>query len=282
MNVSHIVTYVIIVLGAINLMRMGLFMIGSDLHDIRRHRNTRRQRRVYEPFITVLIPAHNEAATILRALASVYENRYKHKEVIVIDDGSTDRTAEIVENIRQRYSLTSLRLIRQTNQGKAVALNQGIAQARGELITVLDSDSTLTPNALSEITTYFHDPRVVMAASNVKIMPGRGLLNLAQRFEYMVGHRVKRSLTTYNCEYIIGGGFHLSPCASRRDWQLRHRYHDRGHRLHAQNDPRRQPLPPHYICSKRCHPDRGRTHLLAAHSPTLSLEIWPFANLPQK
>jgi biofilm PGA synthesis N-glycosyltransferase PgaC len=195
----------VIVLGIVNLIRMALFMIGSDWQDIRRHRAARRTEGWYYPSVTVIVPAHNEETVILRAVESVYRSNYPRLDVIVVDDGSDDGTLDLVRRFQANHGQGRLRVLTQPNQGKAVALNHAIDQAYSDLVMVLDADSLLDVNAVSEIVNYFRDPAVGMVASNVKILRGRGILNLAQRFEYLVGHRLKRSLTAYNCEYVVGG-----------------------------------------------------------------------------
>jgi poly-beta-1,6-N-acetyl-D-glucosamine synthase len=203
---ARALTLLILVLGIVNLSRMAIFMVGSDWQDVHRHRKKRRPRDdAFQPSITVIIPAHNEELVILRALESVYANDYAAREVIVVDDGSRDRTLSLIQEYKHQHQRYCLRIESQPNQGKAVALNRAIALAKSELVMVLDADSLLHPGAISEIVTYFRDPQVMMAATNVKILKGKGILNLAQRFEYLVGHRLKRSLTAYNCEYIVGG-----------------------------------------------------------------------------
>ena len=204
MNVTRLVAGLVVVLGTINMARMALFMIGSDWLDISRHRRPQDQG-AYWPSVTVVIPAHNEELVVLRALQSVYRNDYPWLRVIVVDDGSVDQTLSLIQRFKRRQDISNMLIVTQRNQGKAVALNAAIARADTELIMVLDADSLLNADTVSEIVRHFRDPRVVMAATNVKILRGRGALNLAQRFEYIVGHRLKRSLTAYNCEYIIGG-----------------------------------------------------------------------------
>lgn len=100
---------------------------------------------INHPLVSVVIPAYNSAATIERAVRSVLTQDYGSIEVIVIDDGSADRTAEIAEAI----SDNRLRVIRQSNAGPAAARNRGIRETRGEFIAFLDADDEWTPTHLS-------------------------------------------------------------------------------------------------------------------------------------
>lgn len=205
MSLPQWVLLLFIFLGMVNLLRIGVFMIGSDWHDVKHHKQRKNTKSDFRPLITIIIPAHNEEKVILSAIQSVLANSYPYKEIIVANDGSTDATETLVEDFIPQNRSAAIRMMSQSNRGKAVALNNALQYTQGELVMVLDADSILAMNALEEVVTYFQDDSVVMAASNVKILPGKGSLNLAQRFEYLIGYRAKRASTAYNCEYIIGG-----------------------------------------------------------------------------
>ena len=96
-----------------------------------------------QPRVSVVIPAYNAEAFIQRTLASVLGQEYAELEVLVVDDGSTDDTPDIVETFRDQ-----VRLIRQANSGVAVARNRGIAEARGEFVAFLDHDDVWYPQKL--------------------------------------------------------------------------------------------------------------------------------------
>ena len=199
----------ILVFGVINITRIVLFLVGSDIYGLQKQLARKRYRpKGPLPSISVVIPAHNEEATILHSLRSVVSAGYPKEKltVIVVDDGSRDRTAVLVKEYVCRLKLQNVILVRQKRQGKAHALNNGIRyHARGEIVMCLDGDSTIASDALQNVARYFDDKRVVAIAANVKIRAMHTLLNLVQRFEYVVSHQMKRALTVYNIEYIIGG-----------------------------------------------------------------------------
>lgn len=95
------------------------------------------------PRISVVIPAYNAERTIIRTLESVFAQTFPPHEIIVVDDGSQDRTAEVVSQLAPR-----VRLIRQGNAGPAAARNHGIREATGDWIALLDSDDTWLPEKL--------------------------------------------------------------------------------------------------------------------------------------
>jgi glycosyltransferase involved in cell wall biosynthesis len=99
---------------------------------------------VTERLVSVIVPAYNAETFIAEALDSAFEQDYDPLEVIVVDDGSTDRTAEVAA----RYEV---QLVRQSNRGPAAARNAGLALARGEYIAILDADDIWPSDRLSAL-----------------------------------------------------------------------------------------------------------------------------------
>lgn len=95
------------------------------------------------PLASVVIPVHNGERFLSQALQSVLNQDYEPVEVIVVDDGSTDRSALIAR------SFEGLVYVHQPNRGPAAARNAGIARARGEFVAFLDHDDVMPPAALS-------------------------------------------------------------------------------------------------------------------------------------
>lgn len=97
------------------------------------------------PRVSVIIPTYNRAPLVGAAIASVLDQDYPNLELLVIDDGSTDDTAEVV-----RQFGPTVRYIEQANAGAARARNRGIELATGELVAFLDSDDLFLPGKLKE------------------------------------------------------------------------------------------------------------------------------------
>jgi glycosyltransferase involved in cell wall biosynthesis len=98
------------------------------------------------PLVSVVIPTYNRAYCLAGAVDSALGQTHRHVEVIVVDDGSTDGTPELME---ERYGGDGrVRYVRQPNQGTNIARNHGLALARGELVALLDSDDTFLPHKL--------------------------------------------------------------------------------------------------------------------------------------
>ena len=107
--------------------------------------------------VSVIIPAYNAAAYVTRAIESALAQTYPPLEILVIDDGSSDRTAEIVERLP-----APVRLIRKANGGPATARNLGALQARGNWLALLDADDLWFPDKLRTQLAYGTDPDVAI------------------------------------------------------------------------------------------------------------------------
>ncbi|MER6737652.1 bifunctional polysaccharide deacetylase/glycosyltransferase family 2 protein [Streptomyces puniciscabiei] len=176
--------------GVISVLRAAVVLVAA-----RRHRKLRTGRRgrswgppVTEP-VSVIVPAYNESAGIEAAVRSLIASDHP-VEVIVVDDGSTDGTADLVESLR----LPGVRVIRQENAGKPAALNTGLAAARCELVVMVDGDTVFEPETVRTIVQPFADPRVGAVSGNAKVVNRSGLLGRWQHIEYVVGFNLDRRL----------------------------------------------------------------------------------------
>jgi len=156
----------------------------------------------YEPLVSIIIPAHNEEKVIATALDSLLETDYKEKEIIVVDDGSTDRTADIVSG----YLRKNLVLLRRPRGGKASALNNGLAYANGEIIVMVDSDSAISIDSIRKIVRNFENDDVVAVAGNVKVGNRGRIFSRLQSLEYIREINLRRSaFDLLNTIYVVPG-----------------------------------------------------------------------------
>lgn len=102
-------------------------------------------RDVQEPLVSILIPAFNAQEWIADTLRSAIAQTWQRKEIIVVDDGSTDRTAEIA----RRFEPEGVRVVTQKNQGAAAARNKAFSLSRGDYIQWLDADDLLAPDKIA-------------------------------------------------------------------------------------------------------------------------------------
>lgn len=137
--------------------------------------------------VTVIVPAYNEAAGIEAAVRSLLASTHP-VEVVVVDDGSTDGTADLVEKL----ALPGVRVIRQENAGKPAALNTGIAVATHEIVVMVDGDTVFEPTTIANLIKPFAEPGVGAVSGNAKVANRGGLLGRWQHIEYVVGFNTDR------------------------------------------------------------------------------------------
>lgn len=194
----RLVLALLIVLGALAGWRL---LVAAPLA-IRHSRDERRRRwpvSATAPTLTVLIPAHNEQRVLHRCIEAILAEAAPGDEVIVIDDGSTDATAAIAA----RYPI---RVLSQARQGKAAALNAGLAAARGDVVVVLDADTIITPGFLQKMGRHFVSPQVGAVAGNVKVGNPIELLARLQALEYIVSLNLdRRAQAVLNCITVVPG-----------------------------------------------------------------------------
>jgi cellulose synthase/poly-beta-1,6-N-acetylglucosamine synthase-like glycosyltransferase len=154
------------------------------------------------PPVSVVVPAYNEALVIERTVSSLAASDYPQFEVLVVDDGSTDGTSEIVEDL----DLENVRVISQPNNGKAAALNSGVSQARYPIVAMVDADTAFETQSLRVLTQPFADPRVGAVSGNTKVGNRRGLWGRFQHIEYVIGFNLDRRLyDTLQCIPTVPG-----------------------------------------------------------------------------
>tara|TARA_B100000989_G_scaffold297619_1_gene283882 strand:- start:7354 stop:8271 length:918 start_codon:yes stop_codon:yes gene_type:complete len=112
--------------------------------------------------ISVIIPTYNYANAIEAAVESVLQQSAAAAEIIIIDDGSTDNTVDVIADLQQRYP-DKIHYLQQPNQGPGVARNRGAKEAPGDWLLFLDADDTLLPEALSDYQEYLiNNPNINM------------------------------------------------------------------------------------------------------------------------
>ncbi len=140
--------------------------------------------------MSVVVPAFNEQLSVGSAVRSLAASRYPELEIIVVDDGSTDSTATVVEEL----GLPNVTLIRQDNAGKAAALNVGIAAARHDILVLVDADTVVEPRSIRALVARFADPEVGAVSGNTKVGNRRGALGRRQHLEYVSGPNLDRRM----------------------------------------------------------------------------------------
>jgi cellulose synthase/poly-beta-1,6-N-acetylglucosamine synthase-like glycosyltransferase/peptidoglycan/xylan/chitin deacetylase (PgdA/CDA1 family) len=190
-----VLAVLLIAASVLTVTRVSLLVGFAAAHRRRARRRMARQppRRVpgYPPDVSVVIPAYNEAAGIAATVRSMAASRYRGRiEIIVVDDGSSDGTAAIARNLGIPY----VHVISQPNSGKAAALNRGIAEARSDILVLVDGDTIFQPDTLGRLIAPLAAGDVGAVSGNTKVGNRRGFLGRWQHLEYVMGFNLDRRL----------------------------------------------------------------------------------------
>lgn len=154
--------------------------------------------------VSIVVPAYNEEHLIVRTIETLLTSRGVLFEIIVVDDGSTDHTAD---RVRQHFAdEPRVRLLAQANAGKAEALNAGIRVAREAIIVALDADTLFTADTVARLAAHFVNPGVGAVAGNAKVGNRINLLTRWQALEYVTAQNLdRRAFELLNCITVVPG-----------------------------------------------------------------------------
>ncbi|HET9102751.1 MAG TPA: bifunctional polysaccharide deacetylase/glycosyltransferase family 2 protein [Solirubrobacteraceae bacterium] len=184
---TGVFSIILIVVGVLIGARILLLLVFAT-HHVRTSRA--RPDAEHLPSVTIVVPAYNEEVGIERAVRSLAASDYPDFEVLVVDDGSTDRTAEIVAGLE----LDGVQLVRQDNAGKAAALNTGIELSESEIVVMVDGDTLFEPDTVRRLIQPLADPEVAAVSGNTKVGNRGGLLGRWQHIEYVIGFNLDRRM----------------------------------------------------------------------------------------
>jgi cellulose synthase/poly-beta-1,6-N-acetylglucosamine synthase-like glycosyltransferase/peptidoglycan/xylan/chitin deacetylase (PgdA/CDA1 family)/spore germination protein YaaH len=161
----------------------------------------------FNPRVAVLIPAFNEEKVIVRTIRSVLNSDYSNLHVIVIDDGSSDRTFDVA---RQAYAAEiaagRVQVLTKPNGGKAAALNFALDRLTEEVYVGIDADTVIAPDAISKLIPHFEDPLIGAVAGNAKVGNRVNLWTRWQALEYITSQNFeRRALDLFNVVTVVPG-----------------------------------------------------------------------------
>src|SRR5581483_3718297 len=162
----------------------------------------------YKPRVAVLIPAYNEEKVIERTVQSVLDSDYPGLRVIVIDDGSRDRTLEVAHNLfHDEEASGRVVILTKPNSGKADALNFGFTHlGDAEIFVGIDADTIIAPDAISRMVPHFLDPQVGAVAGNAKVGNRVNLWTRWQALEYITSQNFeRRALNSLGAVSVVPG-----------------------------------------------------------------------------
>ena len=157
----------------------------------RKRTHYKRRARNYYPFVSIIVPAYNEGTVLNATVRSLINSRYKHTEIIIVDDGSTDDTWSVAQSLARKYK--KVRAVHQSNGGKSSAINNGIQHAKGSIVIGIDADTIFPPQTVTKLIRHFKDPRVGAVAGVVKVGNVNGLLTRWQALEYTLSISIERN-----------------------------------------------------------------------------------------
>ncbi len=156
------------------------------------------------PSVSVLIPAHNEESVIVQTVTSVLLSDLKGLRIIVVNDGSADRTGELLDTNFSHEP--RVHIVHQVNRGKAAALNVAMSLADTEIVVTIDADTEIESDAIRKLLRHFSDPQVGAVAGNVKVGNRSRWLTRWQALEYITSQNMeKRAFDLLNCITVVPG-----------------------------------------------------------------------------
>jgi len=158
----------------------------------------------YQPFVSVLVAAYNEEKVINRTIDSLLANGYDNMEIIVINDGSKDRTLEVVQ---ERFAENpKIVILNQPNGGKSSALNNGIRHSKYEILVAVDADTLFAPDAIQKLVRHFSNPKVGAVSGNARVGNKSNWITRFQSIEYIYGFNLdRRALDLLNAITVVPG-----------------------------------------------------------------------------
>jgi cellulose synthase/poly-beta-1,6-N-acetylglucosamine synthase-like glycosyltransferase/peptidoglycan/xylan/chitin deacetylase (PgdA/CDA1 family)/spore germination protein YaaH len=187
----------------------------------------------YKPRVAVLIPAYNEEKVIARTVRSVMMSNYKNIRILVIDDGSSDNTSQVVRDTYAKdIESGKVTLLTKPNGGKADALNFALAQTDEEIYVGIDADGVIAHDAITRLVCHFANPHIGAVAGNAKVGNRVNLWTRWQALEYITSQNFeRRALDLFDVVMVVpgaigawrtaavkaGGGYHPDTVAEDAD-----------------------------------------------------------------
>jgi len=188
-----------------------LFVGGFAIYDRVRQRNEVRplERDFHRTRVAVLIPAYNEEKVIERTIRAALRSSYRNLRVIVIDDGSKDKTLQVAQSCFPREEASGrLLILTKPNAGKAEALNFGLRRLDPdeEIFVGIDADTVIVRDAIALLVPHFRNPRVGALAGNAKVGNRVNLWTRWQALEYITSQNFeRRALNTLGAVSVVPG-----------------------------------------------------------------------------
>ena len=157
-----------------------------------------------EPLVSIIVPAYNEEVNVVKSVENLLRCNYSNFEIIFVDDGSKDKTYDIVSSNFANHS--KIKLFTKPNGGKASALNFGIAQSNAPFVVCIDADTKLKQDAVGLLVQHFINQKVGAVAGVVKVGNEINMLTKWQSIEYITSQNFDRKAFAYvNAITVVPG-----------------------------------------------------------------------------
>ena len=158
----------------------------------------------FTPSVSVIIAAYNEEKVIAKTVQSLLDGEYRQLEIIVVDDGSKDKTSEVIKTAFAGDP--RVHLIRKVNGGKSTALNRGIQSATGDILVSLDADTLFASDTITRLVRHFEDPEIGAVSGNVRVGNANNIWTRWQSLEYTTSQNFdRRGYDLLNCITVVPG-----------------------------------------------------------------------------
>lgn len=198
-NIIAFLFYIAIILGIFRL----FFLVVLSYREHSRNKKLEYSEN-YKPDVSVIIAAYNEESVIEKTIRSLLKSDYDKMEIIIVNDGSKDNTALVVE---EKFGDDDrVILINKENGGKSSAINLGYENAKGEIIVAIDADTIISKDAVSKLVRHFDDKSIAAVSGNIKVGNIHNLITLWQHVEYVTGFNLeKKAFSAINCITVVPG-----------------------------------------------------------------------------
>jgi cellulose synthase/poly-beta-1,6-N-acetylglucosamine synthase-like glycosyltransferase/peptidoglycan/xylan/chitin deacetylase (PgdA/CDA1 family)/spore germination protein YaaH len=154
--------------------------------------------------VSIIVPAYNEEVTAIKTIQSLLKTEYPIFEIIFIDDGSKDKTYDMVNAAYGHHPL--VKVLTKQNGGKASALNFGITHAQYDFAVCIDADTQLKDDAVYHLMSYFTDDEIGAVAGTVKVGNENNMITRWQSIEYITAQNMdRRAFDLINSITVVPG-----------------------------------------------------------------------------
>jgi len=179
------------------------------------------------PTVSIIVPCYNEENTVIKTLKSLLALDYDHSklDIMVVDDGSSDKTYDLVKKYVKDNSISEIRVFKKENGGKYTALNFALKNSKAEFFGALDADSFVDKKALRRLMAYFYSKDVMAVTPSMKVFDPKSWLERIQGLEFMMGIFLRKVFAQLGSIHVTPGPFSIY----KRSFVEKHGFYRKAH-----------------------------------------------------